>query len=95
MGEVVSLAGFKKETTPLLSGPARCFGCGHEFVSEAPVGTRRLSCPECHADKGVFKHDVLRGEDQFQCLCGCDLFAYTTTGGAYCANCGTYMEEIS
>jgi hypothetical protein len=84
---VISLAQAKRERTPHMTGGARCQACGHEWIAVAPVGTHELDCPDCHATKGYMLASVMRGEQSWQCNCGCDVFRISPDVGPYCVNC--------
>lgn len=83
MGDIIDLS--KKE--PHLSGKAICRGCGHEFVAVVPVGTVDFDCPECGANKAIYKNFVFPDTDLWQCNCGNDLFV-VTKGYFMCIQCG-------
>ncbi len=78
---------------PTSEGVAICFGCSQEWHAVAPVGTTRLACPHCYADKGVFRYEHMPsvGELERVCDCGNKLFCLTTSGHL-CPNCGTYQS---
>lgn len=86
---VVSLSEARKRRDPHMTGAAACMVCHHSWVGVAPVGTIELECPECHATKGYFINSVLRGDERWQCDCGCFVFHIARTIGPYCVNCGT------
>jgi hypothetical protein len=90
--KIVSLAQYKEENTPHLSGPARCLACNHEWVAVAPVGTDFMECPACRTMKGVFYSPVLYGSDVWVCHCGSDLFRIHPEKGIYCPVCGQLQE---
>ena len=89
MGSVLSLAEARQEREPHMSGAAACMACHTAWVATAPVGTHELECPACHATKGYFVASVMRGEEYFECDCGCDVFRIEPTVGPYCVNCAT------
>lgn len=84
---------FKKPSEPHGSGEALCIGCGHTWVAVAPIGVTRFECPNCHAEKGLWKFEFKPSVGQLvrECNCGNQLF-YLTPDGHMCANCGTYQE---
>jgi len=50
MGEVVHLDDYR----PHIAGDAVCLVCQREWVVVAPVGTKKLQCPDCRLLSGVF-----------------------------------------
>jgi hypothetical protein len=89
MAEIVDLATVRGRATPYMSGAAACMACHHSWVAVAPVGTYELECPECHSTKGYYVNTVVRGEEVFECFCGCDMFRISRVHGPYCVNCAT------
>lgn len=86
MGDnVVSLSDYR-EDVPLMAGPARCIGCGHEWDAAAPVGTVELECAECNTRRGAFVTCAAPAE-YWECNCGGDLF-FASRRGCMCARCG-------
>ena len=83
MGEVISI----DSRAPHLEGKAKCLVCGHEWHAVAPVGVDSLECSECHAMRGYFVGDIVRGSARWQCNCGGVLFVITPEG-TYCPRCG-------
>jgi hypothetical protein len=90
MPAVISLAGWKAENSPHLSGKAHCMACGHEGVSVAPVGTVWMECPACHGEKSLFTHGVEYPGKHWACACG-NQFFHITPEGVYCPNCGDWQ----
>jgi len=91
---IVNLAdykGRKEDSEESLSGPARCLQCDHTWVAVAPVGMRWLDCPSCKSSKGHLEGRVNRGEFDWFCGCGNDLFRICEES-AYCTVCGTLVE---
>ena len=95
--EVVNLAEYKlqreSEGQETISGKAHCLDCNHEWVAVVPVGVRWLECPSCGSGKGHLKFRVDRGEHDWVCNCGNDLFRISEEG-AYCTLCGTVVRGI-
>lgn len=90
MGDVVPIGG-KPEDKPHKTGPMRCRGCGHQWVSVRPVEMiDPLECPACKALKG-WAETFIWPERRWECNCGCDLFTIGMIG-TYCANCGLYQN---
>ena len=62
MSNVFNLADFRdgdqeaEETHVMLTGPARCLACKHEFVTSVPAGDDifDLVCPKCDTRRGQF-----------------------------------------
>lgn len=78
---------------PMSEGVAICFGCKNEWIAVTPLGTTRLVCPACLAEKGVFRYEHMpsAGELERVCNCGNKLFCLTTVGHL-CPNCGAYQS---
>lgn len=97
MGEVVSFAPQEK-ADPHLAGEAKCIGCGEQWTAVAPVGTVSLECPQCGAERGVWRYPVRAadGDLLFTCNCGCEaLTAYQRSGKFWlkCMCCGTDQTD--
>lgn len=91
---VLNLADYRKGT-PYVAGEARCLTCAHTWTATAPVGTTGLDCPSCTATTGVFLHPARYDADQWQCNCGCDVFAiYRNSSGPFlaCYRCGAIQN---
>ena len=92
---VISLQKFKEDNSPHLTGEARCVSCKHDWAAVAPVGTVELECPSCSLMTGRFINTALRGDEYFECFCGCNLFMHHRDGGAYCAKCAEWKPELT
>lgn len=91
MTAVVDLAAERSKRSTHIEGKALCIGCKHEWQAVAPAGTTWLECPECHAEKGIFRFRNMRiDEPHWTCSCGNDLF-HVTPKGTYCPNCGCWQ----
>lgn len=97
---VVDLSEYRKRrehnedgTEGWVSGPAHCLQCDYTWVAVAPVGLRWLQCPDCKSEKGHFEGKVNRGELDWVCKCGNDLFRICEDG-AYCTVCGTLVDGV-
>lgn len=91
LAEVVSLAEWREEHTPHLSGKAVCLSCKHRWVAVAPAGSLWLECPKCRHDWGRYVEHVQREGPHWHCACGNDLF-YVTPEGSYCPMCGVWTK---
>lgn len=93
---VVNLAGYRNEREDdqeTLAGSARCLQCDYTWVAVVPVGVRWLECPNCKSEKGHLDAKVDRGEFDWLCGCGNDLFRICEEG-AYCTVCGAVVRGI-
>lgn len=85
----------KVNFTDMLTGEAKCTGCGTEWEAKAPVGTAELECPECHTMLGVFVWPTApRSEDVWTCNCGGQLF-YIIETGSQCYKCGVIHTDFN
>lgn len=93
MGDLVQLHRPLKtiEPDPHLIGPAKCLACSHEWLAVSPMPCRAmLECPGCHCLRGVFKNEVIREGDRWECWCG-NFYFILTSRGTYCPNCAEWQ----
>lgn len=92
MGEVIQL--FAPEE--MMSGPAMCLSCGHEWVATAPVGAMAAECPECKLERGVFVGLVLASDGGMVWACNCKntFFQFVRDDGWRCVVCGMRHTEF-
>jgi hypothetical protein len=92
MADVVPMIRPVEKVEPHLAGLARCLACHHEWSAVAPMPCREmLECPSCGCFRGVFKHEVVREGDRFECFCG-NFYFIIASRGTYCPNCGDWMN---
>lgn len=92
---VVSLAQARLERSPHWTGPCRCFGCRHEWVGSAPIGTHIVECPECHMMKGHMVY-LFGAAEGVTCDCGSEAVSAYYRGDVFhvrCIACGTDLTE--
>ena len=77
-----------------LAGPAKCIGCGHEWVAVSPAGTTVFECPECGEQKGA-RRGVVTDDESINCECGCWAFSALINGNCRCLGCGTEYSSRS
>lgn len=80
---------------PHVAGIAFCIVCDAHWRAVAMVGSTWLLCPDCGAERGIFKHRMTldSGVPRFVCQCGCQVFMIHPDF-AFCVGCGqrTYWE---
>lgn len=91
MADIIDLKQYREEREPHLSGKARCYDCGHNWVAVAPVGETRLECPDCHGGRGFWIEKALRGGPHWRCACGSEHFC-VTPDFIYCPCCGKKQQ---
>lgn len=75
-----------------LSGETVCLACGAEGVAVAPVQCiDHMECSACGCFKKVLKYPVQRGDVDWVCGCGNELFRINPNG-AYCPMCRKYQD---
>jgi len=90
MGDLIQMDDYR---TGWLSGIAKCFQCGHNWVAVCPTGTTPwIQCPNCEAMKGFLIHPVEKEGEHWTCECGCDVF-HLTRLGPYCPVCGSWHDD--
>lgn len=88
MGDIVAFKPPEKPD-PHNVGEAKCVGCGHLWVAAAPVGTITLECPQCGAERGIWRYPVgaSEGDLSFSCICGCEAMTAYYRKGRFCLRC--------
>ncbi|HEY3496022.1 MAG TPA: hypothetical protein VGK73_15095 [Polyangiaceae bacterium] len=84
--KVAQLSDYRPHST----GHAECLGCGHRWVSVAPIGTVHLDCPKCERAQGIWTHgfEPKAGESMWTCRCGNALFYVQPGPVLRCRACG-------